>query len=353
MNILIYLAHPSHYYVFRHVSHVLRQEGNTIHTVIKTKDILEDLVRRDGMSYINVSQIRRKNSFLNIALDVILRNIKVLRILRRKKIDAVLTCGSDIAISAKMLNIPFFLFNDDDYYIVPKSATYGWPFVTKVFAPVGCDMGKYEQKTVHYNGFQKSFYLQDNVFVPNQDIVRKVIEDSNYYIIRLVGLDAHHDKNIKGINERVLDKILQILTPHGKVLISSEKNLPLKYKDYIYKINPSEMHQFIYYSRLLIGDSQSMVHEAALLGTPSIRYNSFVGKIGVLELLEKEYSLTIGIKSGEENQLLESIKCILATDDYKDRIRGKLAQAKIKMIDVNEFAIEYIKKYLATSGSAP
>ena len=125
MNILIYLAHPSHYYVFRHVSHVLRQEGNTIHTVIKTKDILEVLVRRDGMSYINVSQKRRKNSFLNIALDVILRNIKVLRILRRKKIDAVLTCGSDIAISAKMLNIPFCFKVCKLKYTARKHRRYG------------------------------------------------------------------------------------------------------------------------------------------------------------------------------------------------------------------------------------
>jgi predicted glycosyltransferase len=327
------------------MSHVLKQEGNTIHTVIKTKDMLEDLVRNDGMSYINVSQKRRKNSYLSIARDVISRNIKIFHMLREKKIDVVIACGSDIAISAKILNIPFFLFNDDDYYIVPKSATYGWPFVTKVFAPVGCDMGKFEQKTIHYNGFQKSFYLQENVFTPNQDLVRKVMGDSKYYIIRLVGLDAHHDGNVKGINESVLDKILPLLETNGKVLISSEKKLPPKYEKHRYIIDPSEMHHFIYYSELLIGDSQSMVHEAALLGTPSIRYNSFVGKIGVLEVLEKEYGLTIGVKAGEENQLLESIKSILATKDYKERIEGKLTQMKSKMTDVNQFAIEYIKNH--------
>jgi len=325
---------------------MFKHEGNTIYTVIKSKDILEELVINDGMPYINVSKKRRKNNYLSISLDVIIRLIKVFHILRREKIDVVLTCGSDIAITAKILNIPFFLFNDDDYYIVPRSATYGWPFVTKVFAPIGCDMGKFEKKTVHYNGFQKSFYLQDSVFSPNRDVVRKALGDSKYFIIRLVGLDAHHDNKVTGINEAITDRILQVLEPHGIVLISSEKKLLPKYERNHYVIDPSEMHHFIYYSELLIGDSQSMVHEAALLGTPSIRYNSFVGKIGVLEVLEKQYGLTIGVKAGDEDKLIETLKCILAKDDYKRAIKDKLSQVKLGLIDVNMFAVEYISKSL-------
>ncbi len=36
-----------------------------------------------------------------------------------------------------------------------------------------------------------------------------------------------------------------------------------------------------------------MIAEAAVLGTPSIRFNDFVGKLGYLEDLEHKYGLTI------------------------------------------------------------
>ena len=43
---------------------------------------------------------------------------------------------------------------------------------------------------------------------------------------------------------------------------------------------------------MYIGDSQSMAIEAALLGTPGIRFNDFNNKIGHLNELKNVYKLS-------------------------------------------------------------
>jgi predicted glycosyltransferase len=66
--------------------------------------------------------------------------------------------------------------------------------------------------------------------------------------------------------------------PFGKVFISAEGKLPDEIKQYQIKSNPNNIHHLMYFSQIYIGDSQSMATEATLLGTPSIRFNTFVGE---------------------------------------------------------------------------
>lgn len=343
VNFLVYLGHPSHYYVLRHLAKTLEKSGDSVTVIIKTKDVLDDLVKADGIDYINISKKRRKNNFLSIAFDVIARSLKFFYILKRKKIQCVLTCGSDLAFTAKLLRIPYMLFNDDDYHIVPNSAKYGWPYATKIFVPVGCDMGKFENKTLHYKGFQKSFYLDENVFTPNYDIVKSSIGTGDYSLVRIVSFDAHHDDDVEGIDSNLLSEIVSKLEAHGKVFISSEKKLPDEFNKYRLVIDPRDIHHYLNYASLVIGDSQSMIHEAALLGTPAIRYNSFIGKIGVFNLLENKYKLSIGIMAGDKEGLLAAIDRVMLDDGYKDQMKQNLKEMRADCEDVNQFVLDHLK----------
>lgn len=49
------------------------------------------------------------------------------------------------------------------------------------------------------------------------------------------------------------------------------------------------------FASLYIGDSQTMVAEAGVLGVPFVRFNDFVGRIGYLRELEDVYELGYGI----------------------------------------------------------
>ena len=74
------------------------------------------------------------------------------------------------------------------------------------------------------------------------------------------------------------------------------------------KVDPQDMHSLIYYADMLIGDSQSMHIEAALLGTPSIRSNKWVHsehKMSVIDYLETKYDLCFSISPDESNEIIK------------------------------------------------
>jgi predicted glycosyltransferase len=54
-----------------------------------------------------------------------------------------------------------------------------------------------------------------------------------------------------------------------------------------------------------------MAAEAAVLGTPSIRFNDFVGQIGYLQDLEQR-GLSVGIPSDQPHRLLDTVATFLA-----------------------------------------
>lgn len=66
------------------------------------------------------------------------------------------------------------------------------------------------------------------------------------------------------------------------------------------------IHHAMAFAKMYIGDSQTMAAEAAVLGTPSIRFNDFVGEIGYLEELENTYQLTFGIMTSDRENLLKN-----------------------------------------------
>ena len=322
----------------------LNNADHEILLFIKTKDILEDLVKESGFPYINISPKFRKKSNLTITYDVISRNVKFIKYIKKNKIDRVVSCASDIGQAARINGIVSFLFNDDDYFIVPKSAKYGWPFASVIFAPRSCEMGRFEKKTVYYNGYQKLYYLHKH-FKPDVEKVRSHIGNEKYFLLRSVSLEAHHDNNVRGLNDEFIESIIKVLQPHGNVYITSEKRLPQNLEKYKLSINPNDIHHYLFCADLLIGDSQSMVHEAAMLGTPSIRYNDFVGKIGVLEELERKYKLTIGISPDEPQKLIRTLEELLRQNNLKEVYKERREKMLSDMIDVNKFAYWFLQNY--------
>src|SRR5690606_13332766 len=99
---------------------------------------------------------------------------------------------------------------------------------------------------------------------------------------------------------------------------------------------------------LYIGDSQTMAAEAAVLGTPSIRFNDFVGKLGYLEELEHKYGLTYGIKTSEPEKLLAKIDELLSFPHIKDEWAKRRDKMLSEKIDVTAFMVWFIENYPAS-----
>ena len=103
------------------------------------------------------------------------------------------------------------------------------------------------------------------------------------------------------------------------------------------------MHDALYFSHLVIGDSQTMAAEAAVLGTPSIRFNDFVGKLGYLEELEHRYGLTYGIKTTEPEFLFDKIEELLSIKDLKKEWEKRRRKMLSEKIDFTAFMIWFFE----------
>ncbi len=116
-----------------------------------------------------------------------------------------------------------------------------------------------------------------------------------------------------------------------QLFISSEKPLTAEFEPYRFPIPPHRIHHALAFAEFFLGDSQTMASEAAVLGTPALRINGFVGRISYLEELQ-EYGLSFGFRPGEEDGLVEELGDLLRMPDRRARfqeLRQAFLQAKV------------------------
>lgn len=346
MNYLFHLGHPAHFHLFRRVIFNLEAKGNECFILIKKKDILEELLMKSGLRYLNILPEGRSNSKFGIILSMIKTDFR-LAIYAIKHRPAMMI-GTSYAIShiGKLLCIPSVNVNEDDYNVVPFYSMMSYPMAKTILCPEVCNTGKWRNKTVQYSGYHELAYLHPRYFTPDKTIVNKYnTEDKPYFIIRFAQLTAHHDTGMKGINKELAIRIIELLLPWGKVYITSERNLEPEFEKYRMLINPLDIHHLIAFAQIYIGDSQTMAAEAGVLGTPFIRFNDFVDKIGYLKELEIKYQLGYGIKSDNSVKLLETIQMLLKMSNRQEVFELRRKNMLSEKIDVSLFFTWFIENY--------
>ncbi len=248
--------------------------------------------------------------------------------------------------------MPSIITVEDDASVIPHFAWMAFPFANVILAPGCCDVGRWAKRKLGYEGFQKLAYLHPNRFTPDPLRVPFLDDGRPYFLIRLSSLSAHHDFGVKGINPDTLKKLIHTMEKRGRVLISSERPLSKEFEKYQILLPVRDMHHLLFYADLFVGDSQSMAVEAAMLGTPSIRFSDFVGKIGVLEELEHRYGLTFGIPATDPEALIRKVSEVLDTPGLTDDFSARRQRMLDGKIDVTAFLTWLIQGYPRTAFEA-
>ena len=343
MKCLFFLGHPAHFHLFKNIIKKLEEHGDETLVLIKSKDILEELCLNEGINFRNIYRKERRKSTLGILISFLFKYIGISKNIRKFRPEILIGSEPTLPHLGKLFGIPSFVFSEDDTHIIPQFAKIAYPFVTEIISPISCDAGKWSHKKTAYDGFHKLTYLHPSQFQPNEKVKESLPED--YFIIRTTNLSAYHDTNKKGISEDILGRLIEILEPHGKVFITSEKPISDKFLKYVLKINPNYIHTVLSGAKIYIGDSQSMAVESALLGTPGIRFNDFANQIGVLNELETKYGLTRGIAANDREKLYQIVREMLQVKDLKMRHRKKLNKLLQDKINTCDFFVWYIKNY--------
>ncbi len=88
-----------------------------------------------------------------------------------------------------------------------------------------------------------------------------------------------------------------------------------------------------------------MATEAAILGTPVIRSNSFVGKkdMGNFIELEKKYGLILNIR--DPKKVIRKVKELIQNPDLKKEWRDKREKLLENKCDITKFMVWFIENY--------
>lgn len=350
MNILVQLVHPAHFYYYRDTIANLKSKGHNVIVAIVTKDVLEDIVKASGINYINICPKPLKGTGkIGLICDMIVRSFRLARLAQKNKIEIITGSSVESAQIGWLLHVPNINIGEDDAHIVPKYSNNIAPFVTVRISPNSCNNGLIEPKTVHFPGFWKLAYLHPNHFQANRTIVEQYGIDTqqSYFLLRFSALQAHHDKGIHGISTEVAQRLIDILSPHGHIYITSERPLEPQLEPYRLHINPLDIHHIMAFATLYMGDSQSMANEAAMLGVPSLRFNDFVGEkgIGVMEEMEHVYGLTYGISSREPEKLYARVEELLTMPRLREEFQERRKKMLSDKIDATLFLTWFIEHY--------
>jgi len=347
MKYFFLLNHPAHFHLFKNVIKILRAKGHLCFIYIRPKDVLENLLREEGYDYTILTKPSKKRKFIigSSITGLLKKEYKLSKYVFKHKPDLLI--GTDWAIVhvGRLFNIPSLVFNEDDTLATPENKFF-YPFAKTLVLPECCDYGMWGKKRVSYNGYHELAYLHPKRFNPDNEVVNEKLKpDKPFIIIRLVKLTASHDVGKKGLGLSIILKLIEKYKNDYEFLISMEDKIIPELEKYRFRFNLNLMHHFIANAALVISDSQTMIAEAAVLGTPSVRFNDFVGKLGYLEELEHKYELTYGIQTNKPDNLIEKIDELLSIPDLKNNWKNRMNRMLKEKIDVTAFMEWFIENY--------
>lgn len=306
----LFPAHPSQVWILNQIEASLNSKYTFI-WFMRDKDISLQLADELSINYVIVS--KAKTGFWGNAFEMLINIFKLLKLTKKYNIDLWISKYSAAHIVSKILRKKSIFFIDDDYELVPNLYNLSCPVADAILLPQMTRSGPYKNKLTRINGLFELVYLHPNRFSSKDNIYEylKITEKQKYAIIRLAALTAHHDAGIRGVSENLLEKVINLCSRFDvRVFITSEKPVSDTFEQYRLPIPISKIHHALFYAEFLLGDSQTMTSEAAVLGTPAFRINSFVGRISCIADLEKK-KLAFGFKPGEEDRLVSTLHTFL------------------------------------------
>ena len=344
MNILIDLAHPAHVHFFKNAYRIWMEHGHNILLVAREKDVTLQLLQDYGYPHSSLSKMGK--GIIGLTWELIQHSAKLLKIARDFQADVILEIGGTFIVHiGKLLRINTCVFYDTEHDKYSNAFVY--PLASWICTPSSYkdDLGK---KHLRYDGYQELAYLHPNHFLPNPDILSlfNLEKDQTFFILRFVSWSAFHDIGYNGLSTNEKISLIEELNQLGRVLISSEGDLPEVLQPFQFQMSPIHMHDLLYYASMYIGEGATMASEAAMLGTPSVYINP-LGSGNIDELVHK-YHLIYHLQENPEN--IETIIELARDKNLKELHQIRRLDMLQEKIDVTAWMVEFVESIGKQSG---
>jgi len=311
---LVFTNTPAHVHLYRHAVEKLEDRGHEVRILARDYGCTVDLLDWYELPYTvygrcgtSVGSLLRRlpGHFLRIA-----------RTVRAYDPDLVFGMGAYAAHAGLLSRTPVVLVLDSEPTSVDLALSR--PFARAVLTPAAFRKHLGRNHYV-FSGFMESAYLHPEVYSPAHAVDLRaelgLDDDERYAIVRFNAFGSHHDIGVEGFTPTQRAELVSELADHVTVLVSDEggdldlSSLPARRFD----THPALLHDALAEADLLVADTQTVVTEAALLGTPAIRSNSFVGDDDMGNFLDLEqHGLIYNFTEFEE--VLECARGLLADE---------------------------------------
>ena len=342
LRIAFFINTPAHVHLYKNVIKSLELSGHQAIILARNYGDTVNLLDEMGFEYFVYADVpdSKYGKILSLPFNV----LTAYNFLRKKKPDLLVGMGVYSAYTSQLLHKKCIIFNDSEP--TPFQFMLFKPFVDVVLTPSSftIDLGP---KHIKFNSFKEIAYLHKNYFVPDARIYDflGISQDEDYVLLRFNAFDAVHDFGINGFSIDQKRLLVNELSKHARVFISSEIKLPDDFNKYLLKIPKSRIHDILYYAKLVVADTQTITTESAVLGTPVIRFNSFVGKkdMGNFIELENKYHLIFSF-SDPEKAIAKAVE-LIQEPDLKNKWKEKRDKLLADKIDATKFLASFIGNY--------
>ena len=345
MKILIDIGHPAHVHLLKNFYFLTKENGHELFVTVKNIKSALELLSILGINYLNIGN--KDDFIMSKAINQIKYNKKIFDLVNKNKIDIGIGSSVNLAHVSKLTNMKSIILDDDDDEVEPLFVKFAHPFCDTLLSPDVLREKRKKKDTIYYAGYHELAYLHPNWFEPDSSVLKEAGLNPGevFFIIRFNAFKAYHDIRKHGLSFRQKLRLVNFLKDYGRIFITTERDIESELQKYQYKASPDKIHHFLYYATMFVGDSQTMTSEAAVLGTPAIRCNTFVGRISYLEEEEHKYGLTYGFAPNQFDKMLEKIKELLNTPNLKQEWQKRRQRMLKDKIDVTAFSVWFVENY--------
>jgi uncharacterized protein len=334
VRVLFDIVHPAHAHFYRHLYARLVDEGHECRVLARNKEVTLELLDDFGIPYETKGSPRRWR--IGQAQELASRDLRLYRIGRRFRPDFVLARNPAGIHAARALGA-IGVFDTDDGRAAGLVFRLAAPAAHVITTPE-CIVDDFGAKHLRYPGYKALAFLHPDEFQPDPEVRQRLgVADERFGIVRLTAMDSAHDRNQQGVPRRLARELIGHLERDMRVFVSSEGPLPEEWAHLGFPIAPRYMLDAMAAASIVVGDSGSMIAEAAMLGTPAVFLGSFAHKRTYLVDLETTWGLTRVFLPDEDDEMLATVAEIVDDPETPAKWQDRRARMLAHTVDVSKW----------------
>ncbi|HYC21020.1 MAG TPA: hypothetical protein VEF35_10555 [Candidatus Bathyarchaeia archaeon] len=347
MKIAVFVNTQAEVHFYKNIIAALERDGNQVFVLARGYGGTIELLNELNIPFFlfSGSSDSEPGKLTSVPHDV----VNAFRYLKAKNIDLTTGCGTYCTFTAHLLKVPDITFSDSESTINAES--YALSNLTYEFTDVFVTPSSFEQelgpKHLKVESYKELAYLHPDYYTPDPSVfdLLGISRSHDYSVLRFTAFDSLNDLGVRGLTDADKITLVKELSGYGEVFVSSECDVPQPMQDYVLDVPKRRIHDVLSYASLFITDTHTMAIEAALLGTPTIRNNVFVGDcdVGAFIELEREFQLLLNLKTASEvaTKAVQLIRDPHAKEDWHKK-RDRLLERKL---DITALMVSLIEAY--------